>query len=171
MVLPRKCLFHYSLKVGIEATDREVGVSNGRLEVVTREEALAIAIEEVVCFSKILRPDQHPLRDDRREELIPMYLSVAIYVNRIKEVLDLLLVVEVGSEILLHVFNRHIAVILFVYLKEHFSEPLSFLFINLAPVGNNVLNTLTEKQGLAVILHSLESRIRHLALGQLMCVH
>lgn len=171
MVLPRKCLFHYSLKVGIEATDREVGVSNGRLEVVTREEALAIAIEEVVGLSQILRSDQHPLRDDRREELIPMYLSISIYVNRIKEVLDLLLVVEVCSEIFLDVFNRHIPVILFVYLKEHFSEPLGFLFINLAPVGNNVLNTLTEKQRLAIILHSLESRIRHLALGQLMCVH
>ena len=73
MVLPRKCLFHYSLKVGIEATDREVGVSNGRLEVVTREEALAIAIEEVVGLSQILRSDQHPLRDDRREELIPIH--------------------------------------------------------------------------------------------------
>ena len=64
MVLPRKGLFHHSFKVGIEATDREVRVSNGRLEVVSREEALAIPIEEVVGLSQIFCPDQHPLRDD-----------------------------------------------------------------------------------------------------------
>ena len=145
MVLPRKGLFNHSFKVGIEATDREVGVSNGRLEVVTREEALAIPIEEVVGLSQILRPDQHPLRDDRREELIPMYLSVSIYVYRIKEVFDLLLVVEIRCEILLDVFASDIPVILFVYLKEDFSEYLSFLFVDLATVGYNVLDTLTEK--------------------------
>jgi hypothetical protein len=145
MVLPRKGLFHYSFKVGIEATDREVRVSNGRLEVVTREEALAITIEEVVGLSQILRPDQHPLRDDRREELIPMYLSVSIYVNCVKEVFDLLLVVEVRREKLLDIFASDIPVILFVDLKEDFSKSLSFLFVNLATVGNNVLNTLTEK--------------------------
>ena len=65
MVLPRKGLFHYSLKVVIEATDREVRVSNGRLKVFTREVAFAISIEEVVGLSQILRADKHPLRDDR----------------------------------------------------------------------------------------------------------
>ena len=145
MVLPREGLLHYSLKVGIEATDREVRISNGRLEVVTRKEALAIPIEEVVGLSQILRPDQHPLRDDRREELIPMYLSVSIYVYCVKEVFDLLLVVEIRCEILLYVFASDIPVILFVYLKEDFSEYLSFLFVDLATVGNNVLDTLTEK--------------------------
>ena len=74
-----------------------------------------------------------------------MYLPVSVYVYRIKEVFDLLLVVEVGSEILLDVFARDIPVVLFVDLKEDFSEPLSFLFVNLATVGNNVLDTLTEK--------------------------
>jgi hypothetical protein len=145
MVLPRKGLFHNSFKVGIEATDREVRVSNGRLEVVTREEALAIPIEEVVGLSQILRPDQHPLRDDRREELIPMYLSVSINVYSVKKVFDLLLVVEIRCEILLDVFTSDIPVILFVYLKEDFSEYLSFLFVDLATVGNNILDTLTEK--------------------------
>ena len=74
-----------------------------------------------------------------------MYLSVSIYVYSIKEVFDLLLVVDVRSEKLLYVFASDIPIILFVDLKEHFSESLSFLFVDLATIGNNVLNTLTEK--------------------------
>jgi hypothetical protein len=74
-----------------------------------------------------------------------MYLSVSIYVYSIKEVFDLLLVVEVSSEKFLYVFASDIPIILFVDLKEHFSESLSFLFVDLATIGNNVLNTLTEK--------------------------
>ena len=74
-----------------------------------------------------------------------MYLSISIYVNRVKEVFDLLLVVEVRSKKLLDVFTCDIPVILFVDLKEDFSEYHSILFVDLSTVGNNILDTLTEK--------------------------
>jgi hypothetical protein len=74
-----------------------------------------------------------------------MYLSVSIYVNCVKEVFDLLLVVEVRREKLLDIFASDIPVILFVDLKEDFSKSLSFLLVDLATVGNNVLNALTKK--------------------------
>ena len=171
LILPRESLFDYSLEVGVEATYREVGVTDGCPEILTREKFLVFSIEEIVGFSEVFCADQHALRYYGRQKLIPMNLAVSININGVEEAPQLLLIIEVGEKELFDIFECDKAVVFFINLKEYLPEPLGLVLVDLAPVSDDVLHALPEEQTLAVGLHAVEGRRRDLALRYRVYVH
>ena len=73
-----------------------------------------------------------------------MHLSIAIHVHGIKEASNLVRIREVVSEELTSMLESYISIIFLVNLEEDLPEPFSIFLTNIAPVGYDVLNALSE---------------------------
>ena len=86
-----------------------------------------------------------------------MHLSIAIHVHGVKEASNLLMIREVVSEELTSMLESYISVVFLVNLEEDLPEPFSIILTNIAPVGYDVLNALSELEGPCVVLETLKS--------------
>ena len=73
-----------------------------------------------------------------------MHLSIAIHVHGVKEASNLAMIREVVSEELTSMLESYISVVFLVNLEEDLPEPFSIILTNIAPVGYDVLNALSE---------------------------
>lgn len=73
-----------------------------------------------------------------------MHLSIAIHVHGIKEASNLVMIREVVSEELTSMLESYISIVFLVNLEEDLPEPFSFILTNIAPVGYDILNALSE---------------------------
>lgn len=73
-----------------------------------------------------------------------MHLSISIHVHGIKEASNLVMIREVVSEELASMLESYISVVFLVNLEEDLPEPFSIILTNIAPVGYDVLNALSE---------------------------
>jgi len=92
-----------------------------------------------------------------------MYLPVSINVNSIKEASNLLFICEISCKKLLNILKCNVPIVFMIDFVKYFSESFSFLFIDFASVSYDVLDTLTEKERLAIIFHPFESGLGYLA--------
>lgn len=155
MLFPREGFLNYAFKVGVEASYREVGVADGRFEILTREVAFGFTVKKVVGLSEILRADENSLRYDTRQELVPMNLSVTVYVHCVKKVPNLLRILEVRGKEFFDVLECNESIVVAINFEEHFPESFRFFLINFAAIRDNILDALTEKQTLSIILHAI----------------
>lgn len=84
-----------------------------------------------------------------------MNLSVTVYVHCVKKVPNLLRILEVRGKEFFDVLECNESIVVAINFEEHFPESFSFFLINFAAIRDNILDALTEKQTLSIILHAI----------------
>ena len=125
------------------------------LEVISVEIAFLLPVEEVINLPQILLSLDEVSRNYARKELSPMDLAVAVEVHGVEELTEIFFVLEVGAKEFLGLSVSQIPVHVCVDLEKHLPE-LLHVFVDVASVSHQVLDTLSEQVRFAVLVQALE---------------